>query len=161
MTLTWGGNKSRVQKCSAPWLPDKPSDCKLEGRSRLLLPREIQRWNGAGLTQERGGKVYDLVTSGSLVPASTATSGHPHPSSLAIRRLGSKWRLSLVPSWLSRTSDCQLLSAWVCLGSSIWDVHWDTLHDVVLATERLGHLERKIEDDLPHLAHNNVSHLWI
>ena len=61
----------------------------------------------------------DEVTSWSLVPASTATSGHAHPSSLAIRRLGSKRRLALVPSRLSWTSDSQLLSAWVGLGSSI------------------------------------------
>ena len=61
----------------------------------------------------------DEVTSRSLVPASTATSGHAHPTSLAIRWLRSKRRLSLVPSRLAGTPDGQLLSAGVCLGSSI------------------------------------------
>ena len=85
----------------------------------------------------------DEVTSWSLVPASAATSGHAHPTSLAIRWLRSKRRLPLVPSRLAGTPDRQLLSAGVGLGSSVGDVHGDALDNVILAAERLRHLEKR------------------
>ena len=86
----------------------------------------------------------DGFTSRSLVPASAATSGHAHPTSLAIRWLRSKRRLSLVSSRLAGTPDRQLLSAGVGLGSSVGDVHGDALDNVILAAEGLRHLEKDL-----------------